>query len=1054
MMIPWFGYSIIQLKSKCILLFSLLLFAVPIHGQKLFFKQFSVVDGLAQSTVFKVIQDSRDIYWIGTQAGVTSFDGTKFTNYSVADGLSVRGVRAIFEDQSGNIWFGHTGGGICRYNGENFEKLLSLDNLIKSTVTSIVEDFNGHLWITTLSSGVIELLNPLSSPDSLEAIQYSGSDISDQVISGYLDPSGELFFVTDLGEVVFNKTKKKFENVIYNGVTRFHSTTAILVDQKGHTWLGKHNGGLFIYDPLTDTSHMYDLVELGLTSNWVTTLFEDQKGDIWVGTWGGGVIRFSGENDYTLIDQRKGLIGSKIWAIMEDKEGNILIATHENGFCVYRGDQFASFSKDDGLIGSQVSSVLQLEDGTIWYGTDEGISVLESVSGELELRDFTKLLGTNISYLKEDREGKVWIGSLDQGVFSYNRDGKFLFEPKLNSFIVNLDITAMDIDQDNALWVGTMSGLVRYEIENSRLTIVTQMDGLFSSHISAVYSDSRNRLWVGSSGQGISLIKGDSIIRVDLGYNFEPNCFTEDQDGNIWVGTEGRGVLLIDPKKLVIIKTLSMNDGLLSDMINQLNCDRFNNIYIGTNNGLNVYFNDNRLYSYTTSSGFVGIETRPNASMLDKDGNLWFGTVKGVTRIKPLLKKGQTAEPNVYITGLQVNHEIFPLDDGMRFSPKQNSFVFEYRSITLNPDAVQYQIMLVGVDDDWRAPNSQTSVIYPALGHGKYTFFVKARSSEGLWSDKPVSFQFEIMPPFYLTWYFIVSSIVAIGLIIIGYFRIRVKALKKENIILERKVAVRTALIEAQKEELTQKNKDITDSIRYAKRIQFAILPEKLPFKDTFVFFKPKDIVSGDFYWFLDTGDKQFLAAVDCTGHGVPGAFMSIIGHNSLNKIVKEYGILNPGRILDKLNQEVTSTFQTRSGTTDVMDGMDLSLICYTPDKNSLEFAGAYNPLYLIRNGEIIEVKGDRVSIGRSSYQRNIKYKTHRVPLKPKDTVYLFSDGYADQFGGEKMKKFNYRNFRSLLLKVQDKSMGDQRVTLDQTIEEWRGKAEQLDDILVVGRRF
>lgn len=1049
------SFLFLNKMNKCLLLLGLLIFSGQVQSQKLFFKQYSVAEGLAQSTTFKIIQDSHDIYWVGTEAGVTSFDGTKFTNYSVADGLSQRGVRAILEDHGGNIWFGHTGGGLSRYSDGHFEKINSLDNLLSYTVTSIVEDLDGHLWITTDGSGVIELVNPLSLPDSLKAIQYSGRDISDQVISTHIDPDGVLSFVTTLGVVVYNNEHKRFEYVKYNGVTNYAATTSILVDKKGQTWLGKHHGGLFRYDPKTDTAQMFDLVEMGLNSNFVSTLFEDHKGDLWVGTWEGGLIRFSGEKDFTLMDQNNGLTGLKIWTIMEDREGNILIGTQDNGFFVYRGDQFASFSEEDGLIGSQVSSVLQLENGSIWYGTDNGISVLESDSGEMKLRDFPRLVGTHISFLKEDSEGTVWIGSQNQGIFSYTREGKFSFEPRLNSYIFNLLITGMDIDGENNLWVGTMSGLVKYGTISSKLEMVTQTDGLFSSDISAVYADSHKRIWVGSSNQGVSVIRGDTIIRVITDYNFEALCFKEDVDGNIWTGTEGRGALLIAPDKLEFIKTLSMEDGLLSNMINQLNCDRFNNIYIGTNKGLNVYSRDTEtLLSYTASSGFVGIETKQNASMLDADGNLWFGTVKGATRIKPFLNEFQNAPPVVYITGLNVNHEQFPLEEGMRFSHKQNSFVFEYRTITLNPDAVLFQIMLEGVDDGWRRPNVQTSEIYPALRHGKYTFYVKARSSEGVWSEDPVSYQFEIKPPFYLTWYFIVSSIVGLGLIIFIFFRIRVEALKKENIILERKVAVRTALVEAQKEELTQKNKDITDSIIYAKRIQFGMLPEKLPFKDSFVLFKPKDIVSGDFYWFLDTGDKQFLAAVDCTGHGVPGAFMSIIGHNSLNKIVNEYGILNPGKILNQLNKEVTSTFQKRSGISDVTDGMDLSLICYTPDKNLLEYAGAYNPLYLIRDGELIEVKGDRVAIGRSADHEDFKYKTHRLSLVPNDTVYLFSDGYADQFGGEKRKKFKYGNFKSLLLKMQEKSMTDQRTALDQTIEEWRGEQEQIDDILVVGRKF
>lgn len=1030
-------------------------FSGQIQGQQLFFKQFAVAEGLAQSTIFKIIQDRNDIYWVGTQAGVSSFDGTIFTNYSSRDGLALRGVRAICEDRSGVIWVGHTGGGVSRYNGEKFEEVVGLDSLIGSTVTSMVEDSHGHIWITTETSGMIELINPLAPIDSLIVSRYGGSEISDRIFNVYLAPSGSLYFITDLNVKIYNRDSLTFDNVILNGITQYHTTTSMLVDSRGKSWFGKHNGGLFCYDPESDQSIMYDFIEAGLSSNFVSTIFEDSGGKIWIGTWDGGVVSIAPDDEMTFYTAENGLPGMKIWSIMEDREGNILIGTQENGLCIYIGDQFVSYFEEDGLINPQVLAIMQVKDGTMWFGTNEGISILMPTADGEKFQTFKELAGVNIAFLKEDKDGTIWIGSFNRGVYSYSKDGIFTTETRLNSNIVNEDVTAMSLDSDNDLWVGTMDGLIKYEIDKRIGSRFSQSDGLQGNNISAVFADSKGRIWVGSSGVGISVIEGDSVIPLDLGPNIAPRCFTEDLDGNIWIGTEAKGVMLINPVTRSVIRSLTMKEGLLANLVNLLSCDRFNNIYIGTNKGLNTYQRENEmLYSYTASSGFVGIETKHNASIVDRDGNLWFGTVKGATSMVPSQRGHSFTKPQVHITELLVNHEFFPLISEMRFSPKQNSFIFEYRCITLNPDAVLYQIMLEGVDAEWRDPDTQTSVNYPALRHGKYTFLVKARNSKGVWNDEPVSYRFEIMPPFYLTWYFILAGVVALGLMIIMYIKIRERALKRENIILEKKVKNRTAIVVAQKEELAQKNKDITDSIRYAKRIQFAILPEKPPFKNTFILFKPKDIVSGDFYWFLDTGERQFFSAVDCTGHGVPGAFMSIIGHNSLNKIVREYGIMDPGKILSQLNKEVISTLHQRSDTSDVMDGMDLSLICYIPGENILEYAGAFSPLYLVRNGEIIETKADKVSIGRSSYHNKVEYTTHRITLQPKDTVYLFSDGYADQFGGEKMKKFKYRNFKNLLLKIQGQSMDRQRLTLDQTIEEWRGDIEQLDDILIVGRRF
>ena len=333
-------------------------------------------------------------------------------------------------------------------------------------------------------------------------------------------------------------------------------------------------------------------------------------------------------------------------------------------------------------------------------------------------------------------------------------------------------------------------------------------------------------------------------------------------------------------------------------------------------------------------------------------------------------------------------------------------------------------------------------------------FRVKARNSDGVWNKEPVSFEFQIRPPFYATWWFIVSCVILGALNIVTYIKMRTRKLRRENLILEEKVRERTAIVVAQKEELAEKNKDITDSIQYAKRIQVAILPPEIPFKDTFILFKPKDIVSGDFYWLLEMNGKEFIAAVDCTGHGVPGAFMSIIGHNMLNKIVKEYGIIKPSEILDRLDAEVTKTLRQEDETITVRDGMDITLIAYQKDKNLIEFAGAYNPIYLVRNRELYETKGNRFAIGRSEMEHEKKFTNHEIRVQKGDTLYMFSDGYADQFGGESGKKFKIAPMKELILNLQEKTMEEQRSILNSTLEAWRGNIEQVDDILIIGRRF
>jgi serine phosphatase RsbU (regulator of sigma subunit) len=258
-----------------------------------------------------------------------------------------------------------------------------------------------------------------------------------------------------------------------------------------------------------------------------------------------------------------------------------------------------------------------------------------------------------------------------------------------------------------------------------------------------------------------------------------------------------------------------------------------------------------------------------------------------------------------------------------------------------------------------------------------------------------------------------------------------------------------------QKEELTLKNKSITDSINYAKRIQTAMLPPyrlfRSIFPSSFVLYMPKDIVSGDFYWINKLNDKIFVAAVDCTGHGVPGAFMSIIGFELFRKITNIEGLSRPSDILNRLNEDFHVIFKDVDNVV-LRDGMDVAFCSIDKKDMILEFAGAFNPLYLIRDNKINEIKGDRFAIGLDETNfMDQTFKNHLIPIQKGDIIYLFSDGFADQFGGPDGKKYKYRRFRHLLLTLHQLPMEKQHEILENNVMEWRGQQEQVDDILVIG---
>lgn len=262
-----------------------------------------------------------------------------------------------------------------------------------------------------------------------------------------------------------------------------------------------------------------------------------------------------------------------------------------------------------------------------------------------------------------------------------------------------------------------------------------------------------------------------------------------------------------------------------------------------------------------------------------------------------------------------------------------------------------------------------------------------------------------------------------------------------------------------QKREIESKNRDLTDSINYAQKIQSAFLPESNYIKEilpnSFILYKPKDIVSGDFYWSKKSGNKIYLACVDCTGHGIPGAFMSLIGFSMLNEIVNtQNSDKNPAEILNELELKVNEALSSKQYHTQSKDGMDVGLCCFDLEKMELTYAGALRPLIIVSNGNIKEIKGDRFPIGGGSAYLKAPFKSHFLTINKGDSFFMYSDGYPDQFGGPKDKKYMNKNFKTYLANQSALSTDEQAKNLEIELQEWKGENEQVDDILIMGVFF
>lgn len=1029
--------------------------SVYVDGQTYFFEKYGVEQGLGSSKVYSAIQDRNDWVWLGTESGVSRFNGLKFENFSARNGMAGGGVYSLAEDSTGRIWFGHLNGGISVFDNGKFSKV-KYDTINVTGDITAIRQLKGKLWIATMSNGVILTDFPAAGDTILRGKSYSGREgLSDLVSNICIDNNKDLFCITPpAGIRKYNRDKNNFETYLPQGLTKYFNVIAMYQDKKGNYWYGTFNGGLYKYDVDSARMRIFDVRD-GLAKNMISYITEDYQGKIWVGTFGGGITVFTGDA-MTTYNKDNGLEATSVHCIIEDNEKNIIIADHFSGISIFKGNHFTTWTVGRILPDNDVYAVDQDEKGRFWFGTNGGISMYDPSAIEGKDVQIFKSAGDKIRFIKADRNGSVWIGTDGLGMFRYDiKTSKLIYETKINSFLhYNGIITALLIDRKNRLWIGNQDRLAMFDKSTGEVSYYTQEKGLAGTWITTLFCDSENNIWIGSENK-TGLTKYDSATGkftiLNIGEGYIPKTITQTPDGMIWIGTTS-GLLKLKDDKVVMV--LDEVNGLLSDNIKLLQPQGDKYLYIGTNYGLNRYnLSDSTIASFTKRNGFPGIESRPNAVVTDVNGNIWFGTANGVTRLDPKLMPPVDMKPVVHISGMEVNYSPRQMLKNLRLDYKDKNILFNYYSVSLiDPDAVKFKVMMKGFDNIWSRPADQTMKDYPLLP-GHYTFGVKASNSYGYWSNVPVEYSFTIRPPFYKTPWFIALCILLAAIAIVSYVQIREKNLIREKRILEEKVEERTAEVVQKSMEIEEKNRDITASIRYAERIQRAMLPREDTFHDSFVLYMPKDIVSGDFYWMYDNGDVQFMAACDCTGHGVPGAFMSIIGHNSLNKVVREYGITRPGAILDQLNAEVVKALTQRNEET-INDGMDLTLIAFDRKNFTLEFAGAYNPMYVVRKGEIFTYKGDRFPIGMSSLQAKKSFQNQIVDIQPGDMVYMSSDGYADQFGSAESKKYKSGNVKKFLVDLWNLPLEEQRDRLKKEILDWKGDLPQVDDIMFMGTKI
>jgi ligand-binding sensor domain-containing protein/serine phosphatase RsbU (regulator of sigma subunit) len=1080
--------------SIALLLTWLMLYCKALNAQTTSFIYYGVEQGLSQSQVQCITQDNDGNLWVGTLSGLTKYNGHEFKVYSRKDSLAEDWVTSSCKDKKGNIWFGHWAGGVSMFNYKT-QKIenLNLEEYTRfKTVTAITQDDKDRFWIATEGAGIF-----VYDPANKKMIAVTKKDglSSDNVYDVCLDQKGNIWIATDIGITIYDTKTDIGAHASYtilntgNGLLSNRITTLALVNYN-EIWVGSADAGVMVLQVKDDFSVKLAIKAIenggqrmdmknGLGSDFINCIFEDKTHNVWIGTTGGGVAKctpFPSKDRTEAISKaivynyntKQGLNYFNANTIYQDREGNVWIGT-EMGLNQYRGERFQIYDEADSLVNNLVWTTLCDRDGNIWLGTNDGISKISFSYSALNrkehhiIKNYTTKDGLSSNVILssfEDKDGNLWFGTGFGGVCKLNKaTNKFETYTKDDGLAGNI-VFAISDDNKGNLWFGTKEGASKFDPAAKTFRNYSVADGLGGNNVYRIFKDSKGNLWFGALGGSLSMFDGTSFKSFDEQDGIHHRfilCINEDKQNHLWFGAYGGGLYEYDGKAFT---NYTVKEGLTTDSPYSLIADNDNHIWVGSSRGIDKFDEQTKKFiHYGKSEGFLGVETNPNAVCLDKEGNLWYGTIMGAVRYSPKEDKPNTVEPQTFISGLKLFMKDAPFPDDARFAYNQNHLTFSYVGVSLSdPEKVQYQYKLEGFDKDWLPGyTSSNEAVYTNLPSGSYTFMVRACNNDGTCNIQPAEYKFFIAPPFWQTAVFYVLVVFFMIFSIYVFDKMRTRKLKIAKKVLEEKVEERTQELAVKNAELAEKNKDITDSIRYAKRIQEAILPPDaivrryLP--DSFIFSKPKDIVSGDFYWIEKKADSILFAAVDCTGHGVPGAFMSIVGHNILNQATSENAAAVPSQLLDRLNKGVSETLKQTSDETRLRDGMDIALCAINFRTMELQYAGAYNPLFIIRRSELIEVKADSIAIGSYTDNNAQLYTNHKIQLEKGDAIYIFSDGYADQFGGPEGKKFKVNQFKSMLLNLNGVSMEQQHIALEKSIEQWRGVLQQVDDMLVIGVR-
>ncbi|MBL4656573.1 MAG: PAS domain S-box protein, partial [Flavobacteriales bacterium] len=956
------------------------------------FKSMSKVDGMKLHTILDIEEDSKGSIWFAGWAGVGAIEYVpKFNAYrrmSSANGLVDDNLVAIIEDNEGNLWIGTYGHGISKLMGRRFESYTRDQGLHDNFVWAVAEDLNQNIWVGGNLGGVSRMVRrrneeSITGYDVVVQKYLPENGFPGKVVNSIaVDKVGNVWFSTEGGLVKLSRSAPSFApdgksapKLSFKHYTKANGLLSerarrLYQDSRGNYWIA-YTGGQVHKMTIEGERAVFhkNVYKSELLNNFNTfTIHEDRRGDMWFGT-GAGIVKLSINDSTGLVERernitvKEGLVNNDVRAIVEDSEGNLWFGTG-GGVSKYNPYQptknFENYTSKDGLVSDRIYLLQFDNDNNLWIGTNSGLDVLDLGNYMATTEKFDPL------EYKYKTSGEIKIRH-----FGY-----------AEGFMGNeLNTGASFMDEDHNLWFGTINGVVKY---NPKEDVVNNRPPLIQI-------------------AGVDLFSGLVDLSIAQEFQHDQNHFTfkflgishTNQEGVTYKHKlEGYSYTWSDPSSNTSITYANLPVGAFKFSVLSANAD-------------GVWNKTPATYSFSIVPPFWQ--------------SIWFYLLVVVGFA-------------VLVYGI-LKIRLKALEQTARALSEQ----VEIKTRKLKASETQYRSLFENSGDSIFVYDKET---HQFLDCNKMAVRVYGYSKEEIKSMKPYDFHKDQDPEEVRK---IIESKQDSPSIYEHYTKDGRKIyveVQSSVILFDQKEAVLSIVrdVTARREDakkIESINKQLTGSIRYSKRILDAILRTKSDIvkvhPHSFILFKPRDIVSGDFYWFHKVGLKSIVAAVDCTGHGVAGAFMSLIGNEILDDVVKTREITDPSKILSEMHKAVVASVKKGEKLGDAVGGMDVALCCIDYETDTLEFAGAGRPLVLLRDGVEMLYPGNKYPVGlvlnsdgkysnvymNEQKRSNGVIKSEKIDLKKGDHIYMFTDGYCDQFGGDSGEKFMRERFSEVLSSIQ-----------------------------------